>query len=140
MNRSTAVSLATLALLACRSDGIDTAAKLADALKEAGIAWSQSGPIERGRIKPPRAIDEAILLEGEDLRIEVYRVENEKWFKTAALGLTLRRSYEPEDSENALVDVFVRHPFLVAVSEEPSEYEVREALRRILPKDGEQDD
>jgi hypothetical protein len=122
-------------LLGCGSaDGINTVAKLADAMKTEGLALTSSGELERPRIKPKRVIEEALWFEGEGMSIEVFRVEEEKWFKTAAVGLTLRRGFEPEDSENALVDVFVRHPFLVAVLEEPEQYMVREAFNRAYPK------
>jgi RecB family endonuclease NucS len=131
-----AAALSGLLLLACSSGkGLDTAAKLATALKNQGVAWTSSGPVERARVRPKRVVNEAVLLEGENLRIEVYRVEDEQWFKTAAVSLLLRRSYEAEDSENALVDVLARHPFLVAVVEEPAERQVREAIGRIFPKD-----
>ncbi len=130
------LALAGLLLFACSSGpGIDTVAELAAALKNQGVAWTSSGPVERTRIRPARVVDEAILLEGENLRIEVYRVENKKWFKTAAVALLMRRGFEAEDSGNALADVFARHPFLVAVVEEPSERRVREAIGRIFPKD-----
>jgi len=130
------VALAGLLLFACSSGpGIDTVAGLAAALKSQGVAWTSSGPVERARVKPARAVDEAVLLEGENLRIEVYRVKNEKWFKTAAIALLMRRGFEAEDSENALADAFVRHPFLVAVVKEPSDRQVREAFGRIFPKD-----
>ena len=122
-------------LLACSSGaGINSAVKLADALKREGVAWTSSGPLEQGRVKPG-VVKEALLLEGENLRIELYLVENERWFKTAALGLVMRRGLEAEGSENALVDVIVRRPFLVAVVEEPAEHQVRVALGRIFPKE-----
>jgi len=131
-----ALALAGLLLFACSSGpGIDTVAELATALKNQGVAWTSSGPVERARVRPARVVNEAVLLEGENLRIEVYRVENEKWFKTAAVGLLMRRGFEAEDSENALADVLARHPFLVAVVEEPSERQVREAIGRVFPKD-----
>ncbi len=131
-----AVALAGLLLFACSSgSGIDTGAELATALKSQGVAWTSSGPVERARVRPARVVSEAVLLAGENLRIEVYRVENKKWFKTAAVGLLMRRGFEAEDSENALADVLVRHPFLVAVVEEPSERQVREAFGRIFPKE-----
>jgi len=131
-----ALALAGLLLFACSSGpGFDTVAELATALKNQGVAWTSSGPVERARVRPARVVNEAVLLEGENLRIEVYRVENEKWFKTAAVGLLMRRGFEAEDSENALADVLARHPFLVAVVEEPSERQVREAIGRVFPKD-----
>jgi hypothetical protein len=122
-------------LLGCGSDrGIDTVARLADAMKKEGVAWSSSGELERPRIKPKSAVEEGFWFEGEGLSIEVFRVEEERWFKTAAVALTMRRGFEPEDSENALVDAFARHPFLVAVIEEPQQYMVREAFNRAYPE------
>lgn len=124
-------------LLGCGSDhGIDTVAELADAMKSEGIAWSSSGQLERMRIKPRSVVQEGFWFEGEGLSIEVHRVEEEKWFKTAAVALTMRRGFAPEGSENALVDAFARHPFLVAVLEEPEQYMVREAFNRAYPKRG----
>ena len=124
-----------LVLLGCGTgSGINTVTKLADAMKNEGLGWESSGELERPRIRPKSVVEEALWFEGEGLSIEVFRVEEDMWFKTAAVGLTLRRGFEPEDSENALVDVFVRHPFLVAVVEEPKQYAVREALNRAYPK------
>jgi hypothetical protein len=121
-------------LLGCGSDsGIDTVTKLADAMKKEGLAWSSSAELERPRIKPKSAVKEGFWFEGEGLSIEVFRVEEDKWFKTAAVALTMRRGFEPEDSENALVDAFARHPFLVAVTEEPEPHVVREAFNRAYP-------
>jgi hypothetical protein len=45
----------------------------------------------------------------------------------------MRAGYEPGDSENALVDVCVSHPFLLAVVEEPENQAVRQALFRVFP-------
>lgn len=102
-------------------------------MRKEGLAWSSSGELERPRIKPRSAVEEGFWFEGEGLSIEVFRVEDEKWFKTAAVALTLRRGLEPEDSENALVDAFARRPFLVAVIEEPEPHVVREAFNRAYP-------
>ena len=127
--------LAALLLLGCGTgSNIDTVAKLADALKEQGLAWKTMDELDRGRVKPKRAIQEAYELAGDGLVVEVYRVEDETFFKTAAVGLVMRAGYEPGDSENALVDVCVSHPFLLAVVEEPKEQAVRKALSRVFPQ------
>jgi len=76
---------------------------------------------------------EAFELAGDDLLVEVYRVEKETYFKTAVLGLVLRAGLEPGHSENALQDVCVHQPFLLAVVEEPEEHAVRRALERVFP-------
>lgn len=135
MVRYTAALVGSLLFTCSPGPGIDTVSKLAAALKSQGVAWTSSGPVERARVGPARAVNEAVLLEGESLRIEVYRVENEKWFKTAAVALLMRRRFEADGSENALADAFVRRPFLVAVVEEPSKRQVREAIGRVFPKD-----
>lgn len=124
----------TVALLGCSpGPGINNVTELADAIKEEGVVWISSGELERPRIKPKSAVEEGFWFEGEGLSIEMFRVEEEKWFKTAAVALTLRRGVEPEDSENALVDALARHPFLVAVIEEPEQHMVREAFNRAYP-------
>jgi len=122
-------------LCGCRSGGADnTVGKLADALKKQGIAWETISKLERDQKRVKGLIDEAFVLEGENLVVEVYRVEKDKFFKTAAMGLVLRAGFEPEHSENALQDVCVHQPFLLAVVEEPEEHAVRQALARVFPE------
>jgi hypothetical protein len=129
--------LAAAALSGCRSSGsVNTVAKLAGALKKEGLAWDALVPIERGRVRAKATVVEALELAGDSLLVEVYRIEDKKYFKTAALGLLLRAGLEPEQSENALRDVCVRQPFLLAVVEEPEERAVRRALDRVFPGSG----
>ena len=126
--------LAAAALSGCRPSGsVDTVARLAGALKKEGIAWETIVPIERGRGRVKAAVAEAFELAGDSLLVEVYRVEDEKFFKTAAVALMLRAGLEPEHSENALRDVCVHRPFLLAVVEEPEERAVRRALEQVFP-------
>jgi hypothetical protein len=125
----------TVALLGCSpGPGINNVTELADAMKEEGVVWISSGKLERPRIRPKIAVEEGFWFEGEGLSIEVFRVEEERWFKTAAVALTMRSGFEPEDSENALVDALARHPFLVAVVEEPEPGIVRAAFNRAYPE------
>jgi len=128
------VLLAAVVLSGCRPGGaVNTVARLAGALKKEGIAWETISPLERGRVRAKAAVVEAFELAGDDLLVEVYRVEKETYFKTAVLGLVLRAGLEPEHSENALQDVCVHRPFLLAVVEEPEEHAVRRALGRVFP-------
>jgi hypothetical protein len=134
--RFTKAVVALLLLAGCGSGpGINTVAKLADALKREGLSWETMGELDRDRALPKRAIQEGFELAGDGLLVEVYRVEDETFFKTVAAALAMRAGLEPEESENALVDVCVHRPFALAVVEEPENHAVRHALARVFPDD-----
>jgi hypothetical protein len=114
---------------------IDTVEKLAGALKREGLAWETMGELDRDRALPKRAIQEGFELAGDGLLVEVYRVEDETFFKTVAAALAMRAGMEPVESQNALVDVCVYRPFALAVVEEPEEHSVRRALARVFQDD-----
>jgi len=131
--RNTALPAVVCCILAgCRPCGIDSAVKLADALKNEGIGWETTGAVEPAR-KPPRGVKEAIALQGDRLLLEIYRVEDEKLFKMAAVAVGLRRGVESGKSEGALVDALARRPFIIAVILEPEPGSVRRAFGRLFP-------
>lgn len=122
------------ALLAGCGGSIETSADVANALKKHGI------PVEQVTgFKPPkisRIVDDAVTVEGEGLSLEIIRIENEKFFKTAALALSMRRGMEERvegDPEEELSDSFVRQPFIVMVMKEPEPGAVRAALEKVFP-------
>ena len=121
----------------CGTGGFDTATKLAEALENEGIEYESVGEVKRGGKRVPRFIDEAISLTGEGLRVEIFRVENEKYFKMAAAAVWLRRGVEAQvdgDPDEEIEDAFIRRPFVVAIIREPEQGLVKQTLERILPK------
>jgi hypothetical protein len=110
-----------------------TAQQPAAALKREGVDFWTSEAVST-RFKFAR-IDESIVLTGEGLRLEICRIESERSFKTAAAAFVLRWAFDRPDKNqgDAPGDVFVRRPFLVAITDEPAEGMVKTVLNRILP-------
>jgi hypothetical protein len=126
---------AVLLVCSCGGGRIDTAAKLAQALKREGIRFDGVYEVERERNKMSRLVDEAVSLEAESVWVEIFRIEKEKYFNMAAMAVGLRRGVESSMSGEVgdkLVDSYVRRPFVVMVMQEPEPGVVRAALKRIL--------
>lgn len=119
----------------CQKKGIDTAVKLAEALKKEGINYQT---IEDVEIKLKFAkIDEEMALKGDNLWLQVFRIEDEKSYKTSVAALVLRLGLEKEiegEQTDKPKDVFIKKPFLVMIMQEPEEGVVKQALNKIFPK------
>ncbi len=129
------VAGAVLLVWSCGGGRVDTAVKLAQALKQEGIRFDGIYDVERERNKMSRLVDEAVSLEAESVWVEIFRIENEKYFNMAAMAVGLRRGVEKsmsEEVEDKLVDSYVRRPFVVMVMQEPEPGAVRAALERIF--------
>jgi hypothetical protein len=81
----------------CKNSKIDTAQKLADALKKQGIIFQA---IEEGETKLPK-VDEIIVLTGDSLRVEILRIEDETSYKTAVFAVRLRLKFDKDCSVSA---------------------------------------
>ncbi|MFC1737279.1 hypothetical protein ACFL1X_14300, partial [Candidatus Hydrogenedentota bacterium] len=78
-----------LALSSCAGKKAETATELADALKSEGIAITSTGSADTSKLKKMK-IDEAIILRGDSLEIEIFRIENQKHYKMfAGMGIFL---------------------------------------------------
>ena len=119
----------------CQKKGIDTALKLAEALKKEGINYQT---IEEVEIKLKFAkIDEEIALKGDDLWLQMFRIEDEKSYKTSVTAVVLRLGLEKEiegEQTDKVKDIFIKKPFLVMIMQEPEDGVVKQALNKIFPK------
>ena len=125
--------------IACHSGcdgigGIGTVDALADALAAKGLAFNVKEPLE---VRPMESgtIDEAIVLKGKGLIVELYRIEDEKTFKMfrgsqgiADLAERLKARTLPTKS-----GVHSKMPFVIVVKLEPADDPVERALDRVLP-------
>jgi hypothetical protein len=119
----------------CGKKEIDTAQKLADALKKEGVKYQSFEQVETKL----RKVNEVIALTGDSLRIEILRIEDEMAYKTAVVAALFRLKFDKdkEDAENKLQDVFYKKPFLVMIKQEPAKGEIKQALNKIFPKKSE---
>ncbi len=135
--RSLFVFTTYILLFSCsKSSKIDTAEKLANALKKQGVIFQS---IEEGDTKL-RKVDEITVLTGDSLRVEILRIEDETAYKTAVFAVRLRLKFdkEKEGDENKLQDIFYKKPFLVMIYQEPETGIVNRALNKIFPPTKEQ--
>jgi hypothetical protein len=129
------IALIFLLNVNCQNKGIDTAMKLSEALKKEGINYQT---IEEVEIKLKYAkIDEEIALKGDDLWLQMFRIEDERSYKTSVTALMFRLAMEKEiENEQAdkVKDIFIKKPFIVMIMQEPADGVVRQALNKIFPK------
>ncbi len=109
--------------------------KLAEALKKEGINYQT---IEEVEIKLKYAkIDEEIALRGDDLWLQMFRIEDEKSYKTSVTALMFRLAMEKEienEQTDKVKDIFIKKPFIVMIMQEPEDGVVRQALNKLFPK------
>ncbi len=129
------ITLIFLLNICCQKNGIDTAMKLAEALKKEGINYRT---IEEVEIKLKYAkIDEEIALRGDNLWLQMFRIEDEKSYKTSVTALMFRLAMEKEienEQTDKVKDIFIKKPFIVMIMQEPEDGVVRQALNKLFPK------
>lgn len=129
------IALIFLLNINCQKNVIDTAVKLAEALKKQGIDYQT---IEEVEIKLKYAkIDEEIALRGDDLWLQMFRIEDEKSYKTSVTALMFRLAMEKEienEQTDKVKDIFIKKPFIVMIMQEPEDGIVRQALNKVFPK------
>jgi hypothetical protein len=115
---------------------IDTAEKLAAALKRKGVDYQTIEPLEapKGRFAK---VDEAVALKGENLWVEIFRIEDQRTYKlfvgAGAFLFTVEKKIE-KDIPDLPVTMLARKPFVIVVREEPVKDHVKQALNRIFPQ------
>jgi hypothetical protein len=81
-------------------------------------------------------VDEAIALKGENLWVEILRIEDERTYKLfMGMGLFLF-AVEKEvgkDLPDMPANMISKKPFVIVVRQEPEKGAIKEALNRIFP-------
>ena len=115
---------------------IETAADLAEALKQNGIAYADAEPADVNVISFAK-IDEGLTLYGENLNVTILRITDPRTYKLATSAtfiLGFVKSVAPEMPDQP-PDVYLSTPFAIVIRAEPAEGAVRAALEKIIPED-----
>ena len=125
----------TMALVHCQvTPRITTATHLAKALKGEGVSYTSTERLpqpESGRFR----FDEAIALVGEELRVEIIRIEDQRIYdiaKSAGVILLLAEAVAGQKFPGKPA-LYYRQPFIVVVRQEPVQGGVLEALDQLMP-------
>ena len=112
-----------------------TVQDLADALRAGGVTYQSTGRSELpAKVKHAR-IDESLVLAGENLNVEILRIEDERTFKLFRSSVMLLIAAEAKVGQAlpGRPPVYVHRPFVVIVRQEPQAGQVKAALSRVWP-------
>ncbi len=111
-----------------------TAQDLARSLDRRGIAFERTEPLDFATMRFAK-IEEGLRLTGEDLRIEILRIEDPRTFEVASSAGFLLRLFDDPGAEGALgaPEIYAAKPFVVVIRQEPEPGKTRRALQAILP-------
>jgi len=114
--------------------GISTANALADALAAKGLTFNVKEPLDV-RSTDFGTIDEAVVLKGKGLLVEIYRIEDEMTFKRfrGSEGLADLAERLKARTMPTRTGVHSRMPFVIVVKLEPDGDPVERALEQVLP-------
>lgn len=122
------LALCVLAVSGCgRSPAAMSVEELAAALQEHGIAYDVS---ETAAL--PRVRGEGLRLVGEDLLVEIYRIEDEEHLRLAIQAARLAAAVQRQIADARPLKYHVNEPFLIIVRQEPVEGQVEAALSRTF--------
>ena len=126
--------LAMVALAGCGSS-IETANELAEALVKEGIEYDSIEKVRTFRSKYAK-IEEAIALKGDNLHVEIFRIEDRRTYKAFAGSVLLLAVAEKETGQRlpGRPSLYSKQPFVIVVRQEPEVGVVKRALENILPQ------
>ncbi len=115
--------------------GVDTANGLATALKRNGIEYQVIEPVDFDDFSHAK-IDESIALKGDNLWVEILRIEDEKTYKLFVVSWLLLGAAETKVQQRlpGRPDIYSKRPFVIIIRKEPQKGHVKEVLKRILPE------
>ena len=117
-----------------KDNGAQTADELASALERNGVTYHVKKPISTSNLRYA-TIDEAVALEGDNLRIEIFRIEDQRTYEMFAGSAIMLKAVERE-ADQAIPGLppstFSRKPFVIIIRQEPEQGQVRQALTRIF--------
>ncbi len=129
------LTLGLIITVGCAKDnGAQTADELANALQRNGITYQVKKPISTSNLRYA-TIDEAVALEGDNLKIEVFRIEDQRTYEMFAGSAVMLKAVEREAGQplpGLPPSTYSRKPFVVIIRQEPEQGQVRQALTRIF--------
>jgi len=111
-------------------NGVDD---IANALVNEGLNVESREQLPKPKSRHFR-FDEAIALNGPELRIEITRIDDEKVYKIArsAVALIALAENDAEQRFPGRPDVYLSQPYMIVVRQEPQAGQVQAALSKIL--------
>ena len=116
-----------LAAYGCGRGGIGSVEELAEALRQHGVAYEVSETAALASIRAG-----GIRLMGENLKVEIYLIDDEKDMKLAATAAAFAAMGQSKVAGASPLKAYVRKPFLIIVRQEPVEGQVRAALESVF--------
>ena len=117
-----------------KDNGAQTAEELASALERNGLKYHGKKPINTSNLRYA-TIDEAVALEGDNLRIEIFRIEDQRTYEMFAGSALMLKAVERE-TEQAIPGspprAYSKRPFVIIIRQEPEPGQLRQALTRIF--------
>lgn len=114
-------------------NGVDD---IADALEKQGLAVESREQLPKPEGKHFR-FDEAIALNGPELRVEIIRIDDEKVYKIARSAGVIIALGEHSAGQRfpGRPDIFMSQPYMIVVRQEPAAGQVQAELQKILTFD-----
>ena len=125
---------AIVSLASCGSS-VETANELAEALEKEGIEYDSIEKVGTFRSKYAK-IEEAIALKGDNLNVEIYRIEDRRTYKAFCGSVLLLAVAEKKTGQRlpGRPSLYPKKPFVIVVRQEPEAGVVKRALENILPQ------
>lgn len=117
-----------------KDNGAATADELADALERNGVTYNSKKPISTSNLRYA-TIDEAIALEGNNLKIEIFRIEDQRTYEMFAGSALMLKAVEKEAGQaipGLPPSTYSKKPFVIIIRQEPEQGHVRQALTKIF--------
>jgi hypothetical protein len=111
-----------------------TVRDVASGLQREGIRYQTSEPVDLSKMTHAK-VEESLLLKGENLWVEILRIEDERTFKAFAASGVMLAGVEQKTGKPlpGRPRTYVHRPFVVVVRGEPQERSVKAALQKIFP-------
>jgi hypothetical protein len=128
----TIAGLMSVFLSGCSKD-IDSVDKLLEQLKKQGIVYTSTERISLRGFKHAR-VEEAVSLQGEELDVEIYRIEDRRTYKAFGGMVLLLAAAEHKTGEPLpeRPQLYSKRPFVIVVRREPETGCVKEALVNVF--------
>ncbi|KQC14515.1 MAG: hypothetical protein APR63_14095 [Desulfuromonas sp. SDB] len=120
-------------IFSCGENKIENVEELSLQLKSRGLDIVSEDSLDITSLTHAR-IEEAVLVQGENLKIEIYRIEDQRTFKLFIGSGILISGIEEELGEVSEIPekMWFKQPFIVIIREEPQPGLVAEALDEVF--------
>jgi len=115
---------------------VTTVTDLSSAMKRNGIHYHTTALVDLSAFRYAQ-IDEALALTGDNLRVELFRINNEKTYKLFFSSCLLLAAAEAKAQQRlpGSPDIYSKRPFIIIVREEPRKGEVKKTLDKIFSEE-----